>query len=333
MTVMVLHHGRCFDGAASAALFSAFYAAKIDPTASFVFRPKQHSAGDPFEDADFEADTVACLDFRYTARPGLDWYFDHHVSAFQLPGERAHFDAVADGRQKFHDAAAPSCAGFMARTLERVYGFDLSKWSELIHWAEIIDTASFENPSVPVAMEAPALRLAAFIQSADSPTLIDRFIRDLIERPFHELAELDYVDAVVQTRLAAHREDIRRIAEVGRVDAGVFEYDLLDGPPRVLSHFIPYAQAPDVEYVVGAYPHSDGDLRVTVGFNPWLPAGDRRHDLASLCEAYGGGGHPFVAGCSFAVARIDDCRRAQREISAKLRSATPAAAKATPGQP
>ncbi|MCA9684370.1 MAG: phosphoesterase, partial [Myxococcales bacterium] len=114
MRVHVLHHGRCFDGAASAALFAAFMRARHglgtnDPGLDLRYVPKHHRHGDPFEDADFAgADEAAVVDFRYTQRPGLTWYFDHHRSAFQLDGDRSHFEADRSGR-KFHDPAAPSC--------------------------------------------------------------------------------------------------------------------------------------------------------------------------------------------------------------------------------
>ncbi len=319
MAVMVLHHARCFDGAASAAVFAEFYRAKIDPKAEFIFRPKMHARGDPFEDADFDAEVVACLDFRYTKRGDLDWYFDHHASAFQLPGERAHFDADDSGT-KFHDPKAPCCATYMAGILGMRWGFDTSPYEELLRWAQIIDTASFENPQIPVAMEEPAMQLAAFIQSADDPRDIERFIADLVRVPFAELCRAPYVRGIVAERQRTHAHDCERIAAVSKVESGVLEYDLLAEAPRVLSHFIPYAQHPEVDYVVGVYPHADGDLRLTIGYNPWHPAEARAHDLAKLCEAHGGGGHPFVAGCSFPHGETERCRAAQRAMLEILRA-------------
>lgn len=319
MSVTVLHHARCFDGAASAAIFTAFYRSKVDAGAQFIYRPKLHRKGDPFDDDDFRGRVTACVDFRYTKRPGLDWYFDHHASAFQLEGEREHYEAMR-GPQIFHDADAPCCATYMAKVLEAQYGFKSDAFGEMLQWAEMIDTANFPSPELPVAMEAPAIRLAAFIQSAEDQADIDRFIEDLLVRPFSELARLPYVDSVVKVRKRSHAHDCDRIRDLARVDRGVLEYDLLDEEPRVLSHFIPYAQHPDVDYVVGIYGHGDGDLRLTLGYNPWKTPSGRKHNLAQICERYGGGGHPFVAGCSFDLGMEAECRRAQREILEYLRS-------------
>jgi len=320
MRVHVLHHGRCFDGAASAALFGAFMRARHGAEVQTVYIPKHHRRGDPFDPPDFaDADEVAVVDFRYTQHPALTWYFDHHRSAFQLPGDRQHFDAH-QAEQRFHDAAAPSCTGYLAQILADQYGFDSSAHTELIRWAEIIDSAAFPNPDVPVLYEEPALRLAAWIQSADDPAAIARFIEALLVTPLDELAEQDWIRAVVEPRLARHRADIELIRELATIDAGVFEYDLLGEAPRVLSHFIPYAIAPTITYTVGAYAHPDGDLRLSVGFNPWLEGRAREHDLAELCERYGGGGHPFVAGASFPIEQRAQLQRAYREIAEILRS-------------
>jgi hypothetical protein len=319
--VRVLHHGRCFDGAASAGLFARFYRDVVDPKAEFEFRAKHHVRdGDPFTDDDFAADVVACLDFRYSARAQLDWYFDHHHSAFQLPGEREHFDADGSGR-KFHDPTAPCCATYMARIMRNELGYAAEGHEELLRWAEMIDAARFPSPDIPVAMKEPGVQLAAFIQSANDPAEISKFIGQLLTVPFAELAGRPYVRSVVDPRIRAHAIDCEVISRVSRVESGVLEYDLLDEGPRILSHFIPYAQNPHARYVVGAYAHLDGDLRLTVGYNPWLPPEERTINLADVCRRYGGGGHPYVAGCNFDLGDTQDLREVAKQVAAELRAA------------
>ena len=95
MRVHVLHHAACFDGAASAAVFTAFYRVCVRDDAEFVYIPKAHQQGDPFTDADFDADDSAIVDFRYTQRPALTWYFDHHRSAFQLADPENEFETLS----------------------------------------------------------------------------------------------------------------------------------------------------------------------------------------------------------------------------------------------
>ena len=175
MRVHVLHHAACFDGAASSAIFTAFYRARVDAQASFAYIAKQHRPGNPFEPTDFEADDVAVLDFRYTRDPRLGWFFDHHASAFQLPGERAHFDQDRSGR-RFYDPHAPSCTGFIAEIARSHFGFDARPHAELLHWAELIDRAAFPDPQTPVALVHPALRLMTFAEHNRDAELSARFI-------------------------------------------------------------------------------------------------------------------------------------------------------------
>ena len=320
MSVNILHHGRCFDGAASAALFSEFYLEHIDPNASFAYIPKIHRTGDPYDPADWTGSVNASVDFRYSQNPGLHWYFDHHKSAFQLDGDREHFDADTSG-QKFHDGDAPSCASYMSIICHDKWGYDASRHAELIRWTEIIDQAQFPDPGVPVLFHEPAMQVAGFIQVVNDEPTIAQLCRDLLAHPLSAVAQADYVQAVLGPRLEQHRDDMELIKQRSKIVAGVLEYDLLDAGARVFSHFIPYYHFPKARYVVGAYAHTDGDLRITAGYNPWLPAADREHDIAKLCERHGGGGHSHVGGVSFDLADEAKCRAAYQAMLAELRGA------------
>jgi hypothetical protein len=317
MSVNILHHGMCFDGAASAALFSAFYRRYAgDPV--FRYIAKDHRPGDPFDPSDFDADEVVGLDFRYSQDARLTWFFDHHRSAFQLEGDREHFNADRSGR-KFHDAAAKSCAGYIARIVRDRFGADLQAHAELIRWAELIDSAAFPGPEMPVRLAEPALQLMAFVEANTDPGLIEPFIHDLLSAPMAAHAGAAYVQRVLLPHLEQHREDIVAIRERSTVDdRGVLSFALLDLPGRARNKFIPYFHHPHVRYVVGLARAPGGRLKITAGYNPWLPKAAREHDLAAALEPFGGGGHPFVAGCSFGPAEEAAALHAQRLIVARL---------------
>jgi hypothetical protein len=317
MRVHVLHHGHCFDGIASAALFCAFLRQR-EPAARFVLVPKLHALGDPFEPADFAADVVACVDFRYSADPRLHWWFDHHRSAFQLPGQREHFEADRSGR-KFYDPSAPSCTGFVARVTAERFGFDPSPHAELVRWAELVDTAAFTDPAMPVLLREPALQLMTFAEHNGDRAHLARFVDDLLQHPLVEIAASDYVQQALAPVLARHQADIELLRERCRLRGGVVEYDLLDQPPRIYNKFIAYFHHPHARYVVGTSMGPDGKPKLTAGYNPWLPPHAREHGLADLCERFGGGGHPFVGGVSFGAAQEQPARAAQAFIAAVLR--------------
>jgi hypothetical protein len=318
MRVHVLHHAACFDGAASSAVFAAFYRACIDRDAELVYVAKQHVRGDPFVEHDFAADDVAVLDFRYTRHPGLGWFFDHHASAFQLPGEREHYERGAE-RRLFHDPDARSCTGLVARVTQAKFDFDPRPHAELLHWAELVDSAAFPDPHVPVALEEPALRLMTFVEQNRDEELHARFIEDLGRLPLVRIAHSEYVADTLAPLLRRHEHDIELLRARCRAAAGVIEYNLLDQPPRAYNKFIPYHHHPSIRYVVGLSVGPDGRIKLTAGYNPWLPKADREHDIAALCERFQGGGHPFVGGVSFAPEADADAIAAQRWILDVLR--------------
>jgi len=321
MAVHVLHHGCCFDGAASSALFAAFWRQRFGAAQEFRFIPKDHRAGDPYDPEDFVgADPAVGLDFRYSQHPAMTWYFDHHASAFQLPGDREHFAADPRG-QKFHDGAAPSCAGFIVRTVRDRFGCDLSDHAELITWAERIDAADFPSPSMPVLLVEPALQLMSFVESNQDRELVAAFIADLGSRPLAEHAAADYVQKIVVPRRAQNQADLALIGRRAVVRDGVLAYELLDQPARAYNKFIPYYHHPAVRYVVSLTRGSDRTIKLTAGYNPWLPRDAREHSMADLLEPHGGGGHPYVGGCSFAADAEDRALAVQRALVDVLRGA------------
>jgi hypothetical protein len=322
MRVHVLHHARCFDGAASAAIFAAFYRQRLSADARLHYFAKQHRQGDPYDPKDFDADETAVVDFRYTTADSLVWYFDHHQSAFQLAGERDHFDADPSGR-KFHDPHAPSCTGFIAKVTREHFGFDATPHEELLHWAEIIDSASFATPEIPVRLEEPALRLMTFAEQNRRSELVEPFIEDLIRTPIAKLAQARYVVDVLDPLLVRHEEDIELFRQRLHVSGDAMGYELLDQPPRAYNKFIPYYHFPRVGYLVGLSVGPDGSIKLSAGYNPWLPTSARRFDISTLCERHGGGGHPYVGGVTFGPDQQQEARRVQAWMLSVFRGETP----------
>ncbi len=320
MAVHVLHHGWCFDGAASSALFAAFYT-RLRGAAELRYIPKDHRPGDPYDPEDFAgADPAVGLDFRYSQHPAMTWYFDHHASAFQLPGDREHFDADRSG-QKFHDGRAASCAGFIVRTVRERWAIDLSAHAELIAWAERIDAASFPSPEMPVLLAEPALQLMTFVESNQDMALVGPFIDDLRTRARADHAGAEYIQRIVRPRRAQNQEDLALIGDRAVVRDGVLAYALLDQPVRAYNKFIPYYHHPRIRYVVAVTRGPDRRIKLTAGYNPWLPRDAREHSMAALLEPLGGGGHPYVGGCSFDADQEDRALAVQRGLVEVLRGA------------
>ncbi len=80
--------------------------------------------------------------------------------------------------------------------------------------------------------------------------------------------------------------------------------------------FIPYYLFPDSTYTVSVST-SSFRTKVSVGSNPWAKE-PVKHNLASICERYGGGGHPRVGAISFEIGAADKARAVAQEIRQEL---------------
>jgi hypothetical protein len=317
MRLRILYHANCFDGCASAAVFGRWYTEKEGGRLEDVsFFPVQHHQGDPFPPGAFEAAEVnACVDFRFSPSPKLHWWFDHHASAFQPASDRAVFDADRSG-QKFWDPAAPSCTGFIARTLGDRFGWIRDDLDELVRWADVIDAARFPSAAVAVRLEEPALRIMALLEATHDPQVPTRIIHGLALRPLADIASEPWFRAALAPVLERHQRSVAVVKEHATLDRGVVFVDLTGADVEAANKFVAYDLFPDARYTV-VVTRDARRAKVSVGSNPWARE-TRTHDISKLCERYGGGGHPVVGAVSLDPHRIDDARRIAGEIASAL---------------
>jgi hypothetical protein len=318
MRLRVLYHGNCFDGCSSAGVFTRFYRERIGKAPVEVsYRPLEHKgSAQPFSPDCFDGDENACVDFRYSQDPRLTWWFDHHASAFQLPGDENHFRADATGR-KFYDPTAKSCTKFLADTVAAKFGFDEAPLAELIKWAEIIDGALFPSAKMAVELKEPALQLMTFIENNRQPELADRFIGDLISRPLADIAADPYVAEALKPLLAQHQRNIETIRTKAKLEGNVAFFDLADQETTAFNKFISYYLFPEARYSVGVTLSSRA--KISIGANPWAKV-PRTHEINKICERYGGGGHPVVGAISIPKSELPRAREIARGIVAELNS-------------
>lgn len=317
--VQILYHGNCFDGMMSAALFTAFYRARVDQDAQLSYRGMSHKQGDPYgddHDETFWADENAVVDFRYSPSPRLTWWCDHHQSAFIQPEHRAHFETEHSLRKCF-DPSAPSCAGLLARWLAQDHGFDATQFAEHLHWADLIDAARFESPRQAVELVEPPLQLMALLETAPPPEFVEQLILGLAQGSIEQVHGSVAVQERLEGALEVHRHAIDVTREQLKCTAGVAFADLSDTDVNAPNKFLPYYLHDDVAYTV-VVTHSSSRAKVSVGSNPWQRP-DPLINLAELCGRYGGGGHAVVAGISLPPGEIEQARRAASEIVATLR--------------
>jgi hypothetical protein len=315
----IFFHDNCFDGATSAALFADFYRAR-HPGAEIALQGVQHRRGDPFAGLALDGDDNACVDFRYTADPRLSWWFDHHVSAFQPHELRAHFEADDSG-QKFYDPTASSCALFLNKVLASEFDFLPSdpsgSWAELVRWADIIDSARFDSARTAVELAQPALRIMTWLEHNREPSLTHRLIGELGHRPLDTIVDETWIAGPLLPLLEEHRRHIDIVQKRAHRDGDVVFFDLTEDAVLAHNKFIAYMLFPDTVYTVSLTRGPDR-AKVSVGSNPWGPR-PRTHNIAAICERFGGGGHPVVGAISLPAQQLERAREVAHLVVAELR--------------
>ena len=324
MLFRVLFHNNCFDGACSASLFTRFHRECIGTASEYAYTGLMHRAGVQFNEAEFNGDENAIVDFKYSPSPRVTWWFDHHQSAFMTPEDRARFEAEqkwnAAHPRKFFDPLYTSCTGFIADIAREKFGFDTSGLTDLIHWANIIDGAKFESAEAAVGLAAPAMKLMTVIEATSDPTFIPRLIPLLTSQPLIATEQENFVQEQLQPRLEKHGRDITLLRSRAAVDRGVITFDITDQPTEGYSKFIPYYLLPEGVYVVGLS-KSSFRLKISVGTSPWTTEPpEHLANIAAICERYGGGGHARVGAISVPVDRQDEAKRIADEVTAELKA-------------
>lgn len=317
MRLRLLYHGHCFDGVASAATFTRFYQERIRSDAEVQYRGLLHRPGALFDLEMFDGDENAIVDFKYAASEKLTWWFDHHESAFLTPEDEAHFRADTSGK-KFLDATKKSCTEFIAEVARERFGFDDGPLRDLIHWAHVIDGALYESPAQCVELKEPALQLMQVIEADPDDNFIEDVIRALTVKSLKEVATSEEVRRRFQPILEQHLGTLETIRERASFANGVVQFDLVDNGLDGFNKFIPYYLYPETTYSV-ALTRGPQRTKISVGSNPWAPK-PRTHNIAKICERYGGGGHAVVGAVSFKPDEVEKGRAAMQEIVTELSS-------------
>jgi hypothetical protein len=314
MRVRLFYHDRCFDGACSAAVFAEFFRRRFDAKADFVLSGLFHRADQLFDEALFDGDENVIVDFKYCASDKLTWWFDHHQSAFLSAQDGEHFERDRSGR-KFYDAAFKSCTKFIATIAQENFSFDPGGLEELIRWADIIDGAQYKDAKQAVEMQAAAMKLTLVLEAAEENRSA-AIIPLLTKYSLDEIAALPWVAECFDKLFRRHLESIELIRDRSHGKGNTVFFDLADSDHVGYSKFIPYYLFPDSIYTVSV---SDAGFRtkISVGSNPWASE-EPSHNLATICERYGGGGHSRVGAISYGPNELERARETARAIVAEL---------------
>ncbi len=316
MRIRVLYHDHCFDGAASAAFFSRFLEDKFYPDSEFLFTGMAHKASQLFEDSLFDGDENAIVDFKYSPNPKLTWWFDHHQSAFLSPEDAEHFRQDHSGK-KLYDPSFRSCTNFIRTVVKEKFGYEAEDLKELVTWADIIDGAQYASAQEAVELRAPAMQLTLVIEGSQGSETVQKIIRWMRHLTLEQIIAQPDIQALYVPMYERHIKSIDIIRNSAVNSGGVVFFDLIADKLEGYNKFIPYYLFPDSTYTVSVS-NSTFRTKVSVGSNPWVTK-PLKHNLATICERYGGGGHAKVGAISFEVGQVEQARAAASEITQELK--------------
>lgn len=317
MRIRIFYHDHCFDGAASAAFFTRFQKGAFHPEAEFVYTGLAHKASQLFDDSLFDGDENAIVDFKYSSNPRVTWWFDHHQSAFLTPEDAEHFRRDHSGR-KLYDPTFKSCTFFICTVARDRFGFEAPDLGQLVHWANIIDGAQYSDARTAVELGEPAMKLTLVIEGAKGSDVIHKIIRWMGYESLEAIIAKPEIKEIYEPLYQRHLASVEMIRKCARHRDGVVYFDLTGHDLEGYNKFIPYYLFPDSTYTVSVSP-SSFRTKISVGSNPWTPE-EPKHNLATICERYGGGGHARVGAISFEPGELVKARKVAAEIAEELKS-------------
>jgi hypothetical protein len=316
MQALIATHGHCFDGLCSAVVFTRLLRELQGPAVQFRYLACGYASTQPALDGLLKGDVNAILDYRFAASERLDWYFDHHRTAFGSASDREFFDRERTRRPYHYDASYSSCTKLVRDVALSHHGLAMPELEPLTLWADKIDSAAFESAEAALDYSDPVMQLASVVEHHGDGQLLSRLVPRLLDTPIDEVArrgEHRELYRKIQKKKAAFAKRVRQSA---RTLDRVVLVDLSSSELESYSKFVTYALYPQAMYSVILGRFKNG-ARINVGYNPWS-AQTLDRDLSVICGRYGGGGHPFVGGISFAAGDLSRALDVAQEIALEL---------------
>ncbi len=317
MRVVVATHGHCFDGLASAVVFTRLLAALDGSARSCVYRACGYGNGQARADESMlDGDENAILDYRFASSKKLTWFFDHHRTAFQTAEEQRVFEEQKAGGRYFYDPDYSSCTKLIADVAWRHFAVNDAKLDELVHWADLVDSARFESPEHAISREDPVMRMVSVVEHYGDDKFLARLVPELLKKPLLEVARSKSIQDKYKPLGEKQARFVERVKKRGERRGRVVYVDLTETVLDSVGKFVTYALFPDSVYSVVVGLLKSG-AKVSVGYNPWSGK-PLDTDISAICARHGGGGHPVVGAISFKASEVERARQVASAIADEL---------------
>jgi hypothetical protein len=188
--------------------------------------------------------------------------------------------------------------------------------TDLVAWADLIDAARFPSAEAAVRRDEPVLQLASVVEHHGDAPFLTLMVPRLLERPLREVAQDPGIQELWKPLAAAQEAFIARVKRGATPMDKVVHVDLSDAPLDAAAKFVTYALFPECMYSVTLI-RGRNHVKLSIGYNPWCGE-PRRHDIASICRRYDGGGHPAVGAASFPLSDMERAKSIARAVVDEL---------------
>jgi hypothetical protein len=154
------------------------------------------------------------------------------------------------------------------------------------------------------------------IEGEKDEKFVEKIIRDLTEKSLDEIVGSKEIQAKLEPIVERHWKNVEIIKQNSVYTRGVVSFDLVESGIDGYNKFIPYYFYPQTTYTV-SLSRSSFRTKISVGSNPWSPR-PRLHNIAEICERYGGGGHAVVGAVSLAPEELEKGKKFMLEIIEQL---------------
>ena len=280
-------HSPCFDGIISAVVASDF----LEVQCRWVFErfcPIDYSQRDTWLSHRL-GKRSAVVDFIY--HPQATFWADHHSTTFLSADMKRDFMRRRRGRTLFYDDRLGSCSKLLWQALKDGFSYRNEAYSDMVEWADRIDSARYSSVVEAVLGETPALRIRASLSVNEDPGFSEGLVTALRSKTLDEVASLPQVDIRakhVRSQIEAGLDRLRNSIRVD--DNGIAVFDV-DSRGVVISRYAPYFFFPQARYSAGIVRSNHG-TKITAMRNPWRDFPSVK--LGKIFERFGGGGHERV---------------------------------------
>jgi hypothetical protein len=318
MHVVVASHGHCFDGLASAVLFTHLLRELDQPLRELQYHALGYGPEERPTETLLKGDINAVLDYRFSPSPALNWYFDHHRTAFASREDHDVFEARKEQGQFFHTADYSICTKLIAEISREQFKIESPALAELVRWADRIDSANFPSAEAAIDGHSPILRLANVVEHHGDDAFFQQFAPLLLTTALDEVAQHKLIQSHYAPLAERRERYLQLVRQHARLMGRVVFVDLTATPLHTLAKFVTYALFPRSMYsvIVGRLGNA---IKISIGHNPWCGE-KRRHDIGAMCAQHGGGGHAMVGGIAFPFAQLTHALEIAQQIAQDLDS-------------